>query len=76
MAGLFRSGLLRVVPAIALSGMVVAVASAPPAVGAVPSLRLMAAQRGITLDPTDPAGALDLGLWVAAVGGDFQLDVR
>jgi Lysyl oxidase len=46
-------------------------AQAPPA----PSLRLIAAQNRLTLDRYGLRVYLDLGVWAAAVGGDFRLEV-
>jgi Lysyl oxidase len=42
-----------------------------------PSLRLFAAQHRVTVAQGElRAGVVDLGLWVASVGGGFQIDVR
>jgi hypothetical protein len=63
-----------------LSVVTVAVfsASAPSAMAAIrPSLRLFESARRITVTQNDLRyGTADLGLWIASVGGDFQIDVR
>jgi hypothetical protein len=53
-------------------------ASTPSAMAAVrPSLRLFESARRITVTQNDLRyGTADLGVWIASVGGDFQIDVR
>ena len=64
----------------ALSVVMLAVssASAPSALAAVrPSLRLFGSARRLTVTQNDLRyGTADLGLWIAAVGGDFQIDLK
>jgi hypothetical protein len=51
------------------------VASAPAA--ASPSLRVFASRRSVVVTQNDLRfGSVDLGLWAAAVDGDFHIDIR
>lgn len=64
---------------VAGSGATLAAALVRPvaALADSPNLRLFAAAHRTTVSrPELRAGVADLGLWVAAVGGGFQLDVR
>jgi hypothetical protein len=70
-----RSSALFVLSVVTL---VVSSASPPSALAAVrPSLRLFESARRVTVTQNDLRyGTADLGLWIASVGGDFQIDVR
>jgi hypothetical protein len=48
----------------------------PAAAWAKPSLRLFSGERAVRLTTVEARSAPDLGLWVGAVGGDFQIDLR
>ncbi|HEV3293080.1 MAG TPA: hypothetical protein VG123_29235, partial [Streptosporangiaceae bacterium] len=70
---------------LAVAGLAVAALAVPglPAPGAAgsaapagPQLRLIAAQRSITLDSFGGQVYLDPGMWVAATGSPLQLDVQ
>src|SRR6266566_1774711 len=64
----------------AASGRLRCCPRAPGAAGAAapagPQLRLMAAQRSITLDSFGGQVYLDPGMWVAATGSPLQFDVQ
>jgi hypothetical protein len=60
------------IAAVGAGGLPVASAAAAPG----PALRLVAAQRSITLDSFSGQVYLDPGLWVAALGSPLQFDVR
>ena len=68
--------------ALAVAGLAVAALAAPglPAASAAgapgPALRLIAAQRSITLNSFSGKVYLDTGIWVAALGSPLQFDVR
>jgi len=70
---------------LAVAGLAVAVLAVPglPAPGAAgaaapagPQLRLIAAQRGITLDSFGGRVYLDPGMWVAVTGSPLRFDVQ
>ncbi len=67
---------------LAVAGLAVAALTAPglPAASAAvapgPALRLIAAQRSITLDSFSGQVYLDPGMWVAALGSPLQFDVQ
>ena len=68
--------------ALAVAGLAIATLAAPglPAASAAtapgPALRLIAAQRSITLNSFSGRVYLDPGMWVAALGSPLQLDVQ
>jgi hypothetical protein len=51
-------------------------ASPASAQGPAPSLRLLAADRSVRVSADELEFSLDVGLWVAATGGEFRIRVR
>ena len=76
--GHFRWCRLSALSAVGVVTLAVFCASTPTAMAAArPSLRLFESGRRITVTQNDLRyGTADLGLWLASVGGDFQIDVR